>query len=694
MINRVFIFLLPLIALLTGETIYRGGDINSTWYWITHHGNQFFVSYILMFGIVNIFYLLPRKVYLSIYVVLVSFFSAAGVISHYKLQFRGEPLLPSDIFLSKEAVEISAYFKDIISTNEIIVALIIVLIVFIGIYFLPKEEYQKNRKSKSKYAFIALMCFLSLYMEFIPLGEYFSIRLINWDQKWNYDENGFLLGFILDTKSLYVPKPRGYSEGRIKEIIQNSPDNEVAQDFKPNIIFVQSEAFWDPTLLKGISFSRDPIPFFHQLQKTQTHGISVAPVYGGGTVNTEFEALTSFSTQFLPKGMMPFVQYVHKPMDSLASVLSKQGYQSIGVHTFDNWFYRRDKVYKDFGFERFVSSEFFNRPKYSGEFISDMELSKRVLEEINQSKKPDFVYAVSMEAHGPYDTHPKNNIQIKGNLSKESREILGTYISSISDADRSLEMLINELKKKNEPTIVVFYGDHLPMLGKDYQVYRETNYFQNDRSYDQYLKMYGVPFVIWDNFSTKKEELRLSTSFLGPYVLHLAKKEGSYLTNYLYNLYKSGTSLIVREDYWKEEKMSEDQTNDYRLLQYDLLLGNEYAYSKGNHPKINPDFQLGSNKMVVSDTNPPQIVAGKLFNPWNNKSTIGIIGNHFVEKSQIFLNGEPIKTDFSNDGYLTAIVPKDYYQTPGKLKVQVKVIDSMRNVISESNTIEISIVNK
>ncbi|UTW70859.1 sulfatase-like hydrolase/transferase [Anaerobacillus sp. HL2] len=56
---------------------------------------------------------------------------------------------------------------------------------------------------------------------------------------------------------------------------------------------------------------------------------------------------------FLPQGSIPYSQYIHQPIPTLASILRAQGYESVALHNYHNWFYRRDQVYENFGFDRF-----------------------------------------------------------------------------------------------------------------------------------------------------------------------------------------------------------------------------------------------------------------------------------------------------------------------------------------------------
>lgn len=630
-----------------------------------------------MFGFINSFYILQRKIYSSIGVLFFSFFSVMGLMSRQKLILRGEPLLPWDFILGKEAINISKEFSGTMPVIPLLCLSVITIVLFVSVKFIPQETFNWRRKIAA--SLISLAVLFSVYSDVTSLEKTFSLELISWSQKLNYEENGMLLGFILNTTYLSVNKPAEYEEELVKEIMNDTtPPYEVAPNFKPNIIFVMSEAFWDPTLLKEVSFSADPIPYFRSLQKSQTSGVMLSPVYGGGTANTEFEVLTGLSIQFFPQGLVPYVEYARKPIEALPTILKKQGYETTAIHTYDNWFYGRNNVYQNFDFDKFISKEFFHNPEYSGQYIRDTELSRRILEEMKKTDKPDFIYAISMQGHGPYsaEENPNNSIKISGNLSPEPQAILENYTNIVSDVDQSLKLLIEGLEQSREPSIVVFFGDHLPMLGKSFEVYKQANFFQDEINYQDYLKMHSVPFIVWDNFSDNKEKLRLSSNFLSPYILERAKKSGSPTTDFLHTLIQNGSNVVISEQHLPREDISEQEINQYQLLQYDILFGNEYAYHlKPDHkPQANSNYVLGDGQALIVKATPP------------HTSVIEIEGENFLHDHKVYVNGQLVKTDFENPTYLTASLPKRLNSKSGVLDIQLKLTDSMGNVISESNT--------
>lgn len=602
MFNLALLALIPFIALFLPELIIRG-SLAATLSWISSYPNQFLAGYAIVFGLINIFYILPRRIYGACGVLFVTLFSVAGFISRQKLLLRGEPLLHWDFVIGKEALNISKSFEllNLVSPILLIEIVSLAVIVFIAFLFTPKEKYPLHKKVAV--ALLSISILLTTFQS-NTLEKTFALHFINWNQKANCEENGMMLAFVLNAKCQSVEEPGFYQAGTIETIVRQCvPSYAVDRNFSPNIILVMSEAFWDPTVLPGISFSEDPLPYFHALQHKHNSGVMLAPVYGGGTANTEFEVLTGFSTQFLPQGVIPYIQFVHKPIEALPAILKKQGYAATAIHTYDDWFYRRNSVYPNLGFECFISKDSFSNPEYSGPYIRDTELSQRILQVLEQTDKPDFIFAISMQAHGPYSNmeNPDLPIKISAELEPETRFILENYTNIISDVDKSLELLIEGLKMQNEPTMVVFFGDHLPMLGNDCEVYKEAGYFQNDSSYDDYLKKYSVPIIVWDNFSNRRESLRLSSSFLSSYVLSHSKKTGTPLTDFLYTLSQKGSNLVTAAQHLHHENITKEQFTQYEILQYDFLIGNKYAYALNpyDQPLTNPQYALIHNPVVI-----------------------------------------------------------------------------------------------
>lgn len=432
-----------------------------------------------------------------------------GLINQYKIRFRGDPLFPWDLKIQREGSDMVMLFGD----REALLK-VLGIIVFSSInLFIPYSRITFEKR---------LVLFISGVLIFF--GTLFVQKILIYGKRQDklYYENGFILSFMINIHKMRKGKkrsiqnnkgfPSNFSKEKMKEE-KNSPD----------IIMIMNESFWDPSVMTDVKFSKDPAPTIKALRKNFTYGNLVSPDFGGGTSNIEFEVMTGLSMNFLPTGSMAF-RYISEPIFSLPSYFQDAGYKTIGVHSYKPWFWGRDKVYRLLGFQEFISEECFENPTQKGLFISDLEFSKKVIQvtEENQNK-PLFIYGVTMQNHGPYspERYKKLHIEVEHDrLTQEQKKQLEVYTQGVYDADQALQYLIDHFSKVKKPTIILFFGDHLPMLGKKFSTFEKAGFIHTTESVqwteEELLKMYGVPFVSWSNFPRQKKDLGyISTSFLG-----------------------------------------------------------------------------------------------------------------------------------------------------------------------------------
>jgi hypothetical protein len=467
----------------------------------------------------------------------------------------------------------------------------------------------------------------------------------------------------------------------------------------PNIIVVLSEAFWDPTVIPGLTFSRDPIPTFHALQEKYTNGWMLSPQFGGGTANVELEVLTGNSMRFLPENSIAYEQFIKHDVDSMASILARQGYTSTAISPFYNWYFDSSNVYRHFGFSRFISFEYFDPNEYVGPYIGDHAVGKRIIEESQRSTGSDFIFANTMENHYHYwpNKFKRNTIDIKGDMSGEALSILETYAQGANGADAMLQELVEHYSQVKEPTLLVFFGDHLPHLEKDYFVYRESKYISGEDDPDFLEKMHRVPVLIWNNYlNNDKKSIQMSPSFLSPYVLQLADKKGSSYTDFLSELSKK-IPIIPPKSYYEAYKVRESDLMEYENRQQHILFGED---SQDREPKLpigkDPKFISGYGDPVIRSTAPEQLQSGDggLIADLKKSTTLTVQGGRFTIASVVFADGTPLQTTWLSETALNVVLPKELYAKQGQLELDVKVIDEKNNILGQSQPYLLPIVDK
>lgn len=247
-------------------------------------------------------------------------------------------------------------------------------------------------------------------------------------------------------------------------------------DALPDIVVVQSESFFDPKIMKGYEHSH----FTPNLSRLSQHGTSGqlhVPTFGGGTIRTEFEVLTGLSLRYFDNLQFPYLELNNKEVPSLVRVLHEHGYSTMAIHGNNPAFWNRTSAFKALGFEHFVSQGDFpaNAPM-AGKYMADSAMTDEIMTRLKDSGPPQFIFAISIEAHGPYDVEPSHGsaqrdaIPVPAGVTGKDKLELQNYLLHIGHADAELGRLVKLLAKRSRPSLVLFYGDHLPALTNSYHV--------------------------------------------------------------------------------------------------------------------------------------------------------------------------------------------------------------------------------
>jgi len=265
---------------------------------------------------------------------------------------------------------------------------------------------------------------------------------------------------------------------------------------KPDIVVIQSESFFDPGILKDIPNTDGTLPNLHRALAVGIGGTMDPPTFGGGTLRTEFEVLTGIPMAAYPQVEFPYLQIVQPTIPSFVHVLREHGYATVAVHANSATFWNRDVAFKEIGFQRFLSKHSFPADAHKdGWYISDQAMTDKIITTLEQARSPTLVFAVSIEAHGPYLNDPVDDPArrdaipappgVQGKALLEYRN----YLYHIENADRALGRLWDFLESRHRPYILVFYGDHLPALT---HVYGQAHFDNGQDGPNQFVPWFIV----------------------------------------------------------------------------------------------------------------------------------------------------------------------------------------------------------
>lgn len=520
-----------------------------------------------------------------VFTIVISMVSVANYLKNF---YRSEPLYPEDF---KMITEISL-FKEMVGLPLIISTGLIVIGVLVLVSWQLKRSIQlTKRQQRWRSIGLLISCLGLVYVSQFNKDTNLLRQAYNktalwipYSQPMNYYNTGFIGGFLYNLSIEPMVEPRDYSEEAIKKIVASYPSTPGDSSEKPNIIFVMSESFSDPSRLNGITIPNNPLGPYKQLAEETYSGQMLSQNYGGGTANIEFEALTGLSMEPLNSQLTtPYTMLVNKlsVAPSLVSFLKGQGYYATAIHPYNTTMYKRKSVYDTFGFDQFLSEDTMgHREKIQhNKYISDKSAFSEVLDQLDRGQDQQFVHLVTMQTHMPYG----EKYEVETPLVKDvtNPNAISNYLIDVGYTSQALESFLEDLKKLPRRTVVVFWGDHLPSIyGDDIKESNspEALHLTEFAFFDSQGKMTG-----------KDDGPILSPIYFGPKLMEMVAmpQSGFY---HLLNKMRPALPAFEKNQYYQNQQWSKNMRvspeleqlyHDYLLVQYDLVAGKQYSVHEG-----------------------------------------------------------------------------------------------------------------
>ncbi len=519
-------------------------------------------------------------------------------------QFRGKELAPLDFLSVKTAANVAGQYIPKL-THSMFYGIVGWLWMVFALFSLPKMP----KLPKLSPLRLRLGCFvLNIVLVaalFLSTG---NIKIKLWDSQGSRI-NGYFLNFFLELRNSAVEKPKSYSPGRVKEILEKhtepikqeipdislgvpemSVESSVTRNEEgdyPNIIVIMDESFADFRVL-GDSFytNKQVTPFIDTMLENTIKGYAMSSVYGGNTANSEFEFLTGHSMAFLPDSSVPYQQYINDEIYSLPWVLRSYGYKCVSTHPYLESGWSRKSIYPRLGFVESTFIDDYTSPELIRDYVSDRETFKFILDYLKRKDdgKPLFMFGITMQNHGGY-SYAGDNFSTDISLEGYSADYptVEQYLTLISETDRAVEYLISELSEFPEDTIVLFFGDHFP--GLNHNFFEEVHGGELE-TLEERMLLYKVPYFIWANYDIPESYgNETSLNYLSVQLLETAGITFSPFYTFLdecrkvipqINLY--GFRSVASEAYISYSDASpveRDWLEQYAILQYNNLIDSE-----------------------------------------------------------------------------------------------------------------------
>lgn len=530
-----------------------------------------------------------------------------SVVNLLKIQFRSEPLIPTDLgFL----FDLPAIIRLITPIQIVLVSLLLLAIIAIILVLVYRQRkfqtgvkiFDVDKQSNYRRGFLLILSFTLL----LSMRSYqvegsllkktltsFGFKEYQFDILKSYRENGFVNGYISNISNDVMVMPEGYSKESVQAImekyqvqadtfnIQSKYDN--FQDI--SVVYILSESLSNPQRVNGVEIEENPLPFISDPKGKSLQGLMVSPVYGGTTANTEFEVLTGLSMKYLASGsIIPFKSIIpkfEKFPGIVKDYLRDNPYgKAISLHSYNDKLFKRPEVYEKLGFDQwyFDADMIHQDPLFDSTYISDKSTFNEALAYLSQDGS-QFMNVVTMQNHSPftdkYDAlYPGVSVETDPHL----EENLAAYTQGIHYSDQAIEEFIQAVSQMDKKVMVVYYGDHLPGL-------YNSLLDENKDPFD----LYTTDFFIYKNFDQDHRQMAkeqvVSASSLNALTHLYAGVELSplHILNLKINQQAVGGSALNyktkegTQQYLDLSPELQSMIEEYKMIQYDILVGENYS---------------------------------------------------------------------------------------------------------------------
>lgn len=561
----IFITIL-LYAMCHGYILYVFTDtsINNLLKYHIFNANFAFNILLVTVILVTIQRLVGKNIGNLIFCVFFTIYFTANLI---KIKYQNGVLSKADLALINEVIGIADQY---VGVRELVLVAVICIVIIVCVV-----KYRKKLKTYFKLEFhVDAMLFAVIVMGLISGINQNTFRAIGLDTDSYYPMSnervkayGFAVYSLLEfSGDNNEGVPEGYS-AEIKESVAKYAMEQKKEAIEPTVILILAESLFEVQSIPDITFNKELTSTLKQYKVADI----ISSSYGGRTAAAELEALTGLTNLFFDGDVIAYTSYLNKKGNmtgSLAREFASEGYATYAIHANRADYYNRDIVYENMGFSDFISKEDFvlDKEDLLGDgLVSDEAFFDRMIEILEDSNRPTFIFGASLEGHSPYNAKYKSTdlVAYSDKYDENILDELENYAQTVYNFDKQMARLIQYFEEKQEPVLIYIFGDHLPAL----QINDEDGYLEDIR-----LK-YKTPLYAYSNYcDVTIEEEYISLNQIAPEILRLSGIRYNPYFDYICNLRKQYP--VIHKEVITDVMTEELQM--YNKIQWDLLFGEKY----------------------------------------------------------------------------------------------------------------------
>jgi phosphoglycerol transferase MdoB-like AlkP superfamily enzyme len=514
--------------------------------------------------LVFLLYLLFNRAHLAF------FFSAFILLGfsfadYFKLSLRNDPLFFSDLAYASEGGGMAIARYGLALNWKMAAAICVCILGLLFAYFLVKARLHSGRLRCVGFILLCLVAVFGCRKVYFSQSVYEAtannVLVSYWSATGQFVSRGFVYPFLHSIKDAKRTVPEGYSPAAARELLEAYTDEDIPEGKKVHIVSLMLEAYNDFSKFGVPTLSDSVYGPMHELEARSYHGELITNIFAGGTVDTEWDFLTGFSS----------ASDFRSNVNSYVRYLKEQGYYAEGGHPCYDWFYNRANVNRYLGFDNY----YFYENKYGaidGSIIKDdifiPDIYEMLTEHLAKSDDPYFSFSVTYQNHGPYDAETywyKTDPVVNEGYTDAEFNILRNYFAGVENTGKNVVELADKLDALDEPVVLIVFGDHNPWMGNDNSVYKRLGIDFDFRTTEGFCNYYCTPYLIYANAAAKEaldfdfvgEGPRISPCFLMNLFFRLAGLKGNRYMQLATDMMDASPLVHTYKLYWENGGVTE-----------------------------------------------------------------------------------------------------------------------------------------
>lgn len=437
----------------------------------------------------------------------------------FKYGTNGNHLMIPDMMLTGNIISLTGFAYIKITVRLVITVLIVIAYLVTAFLLNPQLNRKKFRlpvRILSGLLSLAAVVFLVVTPSVAqPVYKAFGLDTKAADNTFilneKYDNNGFIAFFMQTGSEGFgegLTEPENYEENSVSIIdgylAEPVDDAEPFESGKPNVIVIMSESYADFRVFEELEETiGDTYDGFDEAASMGWQSTAIAPTYASYTVRTEFELMFGLPVKSLDDPSMPNRVLLDRAQPTVPAYYKTWGYNTAYIHPYLASFYGRNRIYANFGYDTMIFDTDFTVPvEYFGTYIDDNTILNQIEALMEESEEPMFIHTTTMQNHQPYD--------------QGTGDEFDNYLDWVEHTSDGLADFLSRMEGFDEPTVVLFIGDHFPSLRGDDGIYAQLGITSENCD-----TLYEQKYILWNNFGLDESRLpeeKVSVFYL-PYII-------------------------------------------------------------------------------------------------------------------------------------------------------------------------------